>query len=670
MRIAIFAHSSNLGGAEYSLRYLVDLLRYRHEIEIFFPVITGSEPEYFRNSGITCHSLQAPRATPHFSSALLSYSKFDFGKIIPALAARNYDVAISNTSVILHGGLICRQLGIPHITWAHEDLSEKELRPSSIPPSEYISILEDLSDSLLACSHHTSRQYSNRLPRLVFEPYDYRIPESERLYSSDGDYVIQLIGVQMIRKNMHFAATAAKNLLLYGLKVRLDIIGSNNNGSNKIARILKKRGIPHRLIGFAPNPYEINQASKVVTMVSSLSEPYGLTIPESLSRGIPVIASDSGGPRELLSEECIYAVDNLDECTRKLILAFENYDDYVGASILRYQQLRSRKSPNDLIADLEKLLLDASAQVKLAGEQKIEIDTYIDRISKALSLNLTDEDILASIKSVSQIHEPNIDANIDALYEKEKNHPGTAVYNDISRFDVIPFTYSANMETLYKRGTGLALEILSTMHQPARIDMLCFTICGLHYLSKTLGRMPRLLAVGDGIGIDSIRLACCGFHVDYIDFSGSLMSKIAQENIAKANSFTFNQLALKHIDQPSGSYDAIVCFEVIEHVPSPPEFADFLAKYCKNEGYLFISECFNGIQDQWPTHLLSNEKYAGMLPFILCNHFRYTGMNEAFFGKPYVFKKMADVKPSDILKVLEDRRLALNYVRNQLDIGI
>ena len=117
-------------------------------------------------------------------------------------------------------------------------------------------------------------------------------------------------------------------------------------------------------------------------------------------------------------------------------------------------------------------------------------------------------------------------------------------------------------------------------------------------------------------------------------------------------------------------YDAVVCLEVIEHVPSPMAVADAISGYLEGDGLLFISECFNGIEDRWPTHLLSNEKFAGKLPLMLIRDFVFLAANRAPYGKPFVFRKRLAGEAINVNSPLLDRAGMVHLIKNQADIGL
>ena len=167
-----------------------------------------------------------------------------------------------------------------------------------------------------------------------------------------------------------------------------------------------------------------------------------------------------------------------------------------------------------------------------------------------------------------------------------------------------------------------------------------------------------------------MRLAAAGFSVDYMDYDGSKMAEIATLNfeLLRQKSAMFDNV--KVIRKVDKLYDVVICLEVIEHVGDPFDFAKDIAAYLDVEGELYISECFNGIEDRWPTHLLSNERYAGCLPFLMLDHFTFVTQNMIPLAKPYVFRKDNAAKDADqLINLLGNRTIFSQLFNNKFDIG-
>lgn len=670
MNILVFAHSGAPGGAENALRHLVGLLSGRHHVEIILPSAELGEAAYYQSLGIPCHVMGMPWSLPDFSSTLLHYSTIDFKDIAAILTRGQFDIAISNTIAILHGAIIAGRMGIPHVFYAHEYLDDEELLPTSISKASYLEIIEACSAGIVSCSQFVADQFpgSGLDPLRVLEPYDYSLEPIRRVFHPDSECVLQVIGAQSLRKNPQFAVTLVKALKLRGYDVGLNVFGSKHSASGRLERALLKRGINCHASDHVHDPYVANHDKRVATMICASTEPYGLVIPESLRRAVPVISTRSGGPQELLPEEFLYDYGNLDECVRKVEHVFARYDDHVDQAETLYRSLSARKTRDQISGKIDQTLNLILSTWQPAGPARLDI--LADRVATLLRPPVGADTIAHNISTVAMKQGFSWNAaSVSDLIREETAHPGAAVTTDLKRFEAVAYCMSSQMEALYRDGLGLAIELASTFNDPARLHVAAFIVCALEEMRRGLGRSPRILALGDEIGIDSLRLARCGFDVDYMDYERSAMSDIARLNF-EAGRIEHAETDIRIVSEVEATYDAIVCLEVIERVPHPEQFSEAISGYLGNGGLLFMSDCFNGIEHRWPTHLYSNERFAGALPFLLSRNFEFVGVNKMPFGKPFVFRKKSDGRSTSWSDILHNRFLVDHFVRNQLDIGI
>ncbi|HEY6333076.1 MAG TPA: class I SAM-dependent methyltransferase, partial [Blastocatellia bacterium] len=111
-------------------------------------------------------------------------------------------------------------------------------------------------------------------------------------------------------------------------------------------------------------------------------------------------------------------------------------------------------------------------------------------------------------------------------------------------------------------------------------------------------------------GTDSLVLARRRHRVTYFDLPGR-SSQFAR--------FRFTKAGLEHqigvissVDEiPAGKFDAVVCIEVLEHVPDPLGTMSNLHAALKIGGIALITESFESIGPDFPSHLPENFQYAG-----------------------------------------------------------
>ena len=636
------------------------------------PIVDSIEGRHYLGVGVKCYELRLPMCLPHFSSALVGGFSLNWQEIVNILSPEQYDLVISNTLAIFQGQVIADLLVLPHVTYVHEFLEDPELVPTSISSHSYIRMIESGSVGIMACSEMVLKQFSlnEQQPRIILAPFDFSQPAIDRNIPATTEKVLQVIGTESYRKNIRFAVNVSKALKVLGHSFRLDIVGGKNTASGQLDQLLRKRGIEFRRLPHQDDPYAINRDSHVITLVGSVTEPYGLTIAESLRMGIPVVASKCGGPTEILPESRLFALDDVHACARMLIAIWSDYDSACAQDRELYRQLNHNANSSNWTMRLESFLLVASSMAPSPQSgiqdllrltrQVVEIPLGLQEVAQSLAAVATRQGIESSYQDILQ------------LISLEQQQPGLAVTQDIHRFGVIPFGMSPAMDLLYREGLGLAIELAATFLSPERIQMAAFIACHLKQESISEGRELTILALGDGAGIDSLRLTNAGFSIDYMDYDQSNMAQVAAENFAFYSRAVADSVIKTPtiIDKVKRQYDAVVCLEVIEHVSDPESFINFIADCLRPGGVVYISECFNGIEDRWPTHLASNERYAGMLPLMMIQKFRLETFNRQLHGKPYVFRRCNPDQADSVLDLLGRREVLLDLIQQQLNIGI
>ena len=639
MNILIFSHTSSLGGAERALVDFVSLLIREHQVSVMLPSRDGELVDRLKSMRVKCGVLPTGFSLPNPASTLLHFCDAKIKELIGQLKNLNYDLVISNTIVTLLGMLIGRGLNIPCITYAHEYLfDEKDLAPHGCTDKFYLELISHLSNHLLCASEYVKSSFFNQDKCSVLYPFAPYL-EFNELQAPDvnlAPFSLLVVGTKSRRKNTHFAITVLKALRLRGKDVSLHIIGSDNSGSYKLAQQYSIRGEKNVFIHpHLSEPFKI--PGKKINLVCSYSEPFGLTISESLAMGIPIAASESGGPNEILPAEFIYAVDDVDQCVRVVEKIIDNYEEYSSLSKMQYLKVLEKNSLQSRMAKASKAIELAVLDFNNASKKDAPVD--LGGFEKILNPVITTEQIIKNISDISKGSSQPVSASqIHDLVKEEIKSPGFSVLRDINEFDVVPFGQSENMNHLYKNGIGLAIELLANIKDAAKQNMIAYIVLRLQELKLSIPN-PKILCLGDGLGVDSIILASSGFSVDYIDFDQSLMSRCAELNLKNAMESQNKELRLSILRTPDSPYDVIISLEVIEHVSDPRNFLKYINDNLKPGGLLFISECFDGIYDRWPTHLYLNEKFASTLPVLAAPFFKFEDVNTLPFGKPYLFSK-------------------------------
>lgn len=155
------------------------------------------------------------------------------------------------------------------------------------------------------------------------------------------------------------------------------------------------------------------------------------------------------------------------------------------------------------------------------------------------------------------------------------------------------------------------------------------------YLATALGPGQRILTIGDGIGGDSCHLAQCGHRVTYWD-PGEQCRGFARRLFAKCGQDVSILEDSQQIEP--GTYDVVLCLDVLEHVPDPPALVAQFADHLQPGGLLIVHAPFYFVSRRNATHLDCNRKYSGDLRRLYESHgFRLC--DGRLFWDPLVLQK-------------------------------
>ncbi len=205
-----------------------------------------------------------------------------------------------------------------------------------------------------------------------------------------------------------------------------------------------------------------------------------------------------------------------------------------------------------------------------------------------------------------------------ARLESERVRPGHSVADDFAKSGGPRYVWGPHMEAFYGETDAFIYELAVWNRNRMKAGLRRWT-------ERHLARQNRpldLLGIGDGLGFDCLHLARKQHRVTYFELPGK------GERFARAL-FERSGAAVAVLTDPEAigreAYDAITCFDVLEHVPDPPAMVWTLASHLRPGGLLYISAPFFMIHGGYPTHLKSNRKYSGRLAMYRAAGLRLVG---------------------------------------------
>ncbi|TWU25881.1 class I SAM-dependent methyltransferase [Bythopirellula polymerisocia] len=222
----------------------------------------------------------------------------------------------------------------------------------------------------------------------------------------------------------------------------------------------------------------------------------------------------------------------------------------------------------------------------------------------------------------------------------------------------IPYhEWSPDLEQFYATTDAFLYETLVWNRADLKNDMRRWIG---RYLSYSSSEPQRVLTFGDGLGIDAYYLAQLGHEVTYFDVSQQC-AKFARRIFEHGN---LNVTMIDNVEQiQQESYDAVLCLDVLEHVPNPSELVGWLSSAIRDAGKLIVHAPFHYIHSAVTTHLRSNRRYSGDFHTLYEPYGLYP-VDGKLFWNPLVFEKSETARSRRIPLQLNIGRMLLGIGRN------
>jgi SAM-dependent methyltransferase len=134
-----------------------------------------------------------------------------------------------------------------------------------------------------------------------------------------------------------------------------------------------------------------------------------------------------------------------------------------------------------------------------------------------------------------------------------------------------------------------------------------------------------VLEIGCGDGGNLLPFSEMGCHVVGVDIAASRI-KDAKSFFSEAHAKgTFYAQDISQIKELEGSFDVIICHDVLEHIDNKKQFISNLEKYLKPQGIVFMSfptwqMPFGGHQQICQSPILSHLPFVHLLPTTVYRH--------------------------------------------------
>lgn len=212
-------------------------------------------------------------------------------------------------------------------------------------------------------------------------------------------------------------------------------------------------------------------------------------------------------------------------------------------------------------------------------------------------------DQMASL--ISSVTGEGISRVCDRL-EFECKHPGRSVADDFEKRGGPRYVWGEHLEKFYGSTDAFLYELAVWNRNKLKSQL-------RRWVTRHMSQADRkldILSVGDGLGFDCVHFSKRKHRPTYFELPG-LSERFARTLFERGG---YNIPVITDPQAvPKEGFDVITCFDVLEHVPNPPEMVRTLASWLRPGGLLYISAPFYMILPWYPTHLRTSRRFAGSL---------------------------------------------------------
>lgn len=371
MKKILFLHSSSeLYGSDRSLLNLVkNLDREIFEIYVILPEEGPlvDEIKKIDNINLIIKPIAVLRRKNLNFKGLIKYIK-DFKESIfflkNIIRKNNIDVIYTNTSVVFPGGIIAKILKIKSIWHVREIISNKFER-------RFISIMINLfSDVIITNSRATANSITNNITnnkiKIIHNAIEVVKSNENNILIKDNNIMIGMAGRINRWKGQKLFIDMASQISKKYDNTRFLIAGDVYKGEDYILQDLKeyinekKMNEKVILLGQVKDMNAFYNSLDIFILPSIKPEPFGLVIIEAMNRKIPVIATNHGGPVEII-------------------------DDGINGYLVDFSDCKEMSEKVSILIDNKYIRKEIGDKAKEKVDKFFTLKTYVNEIEKIIS---------------------------------------------------------------------------------------------------------------------------------------------------------------------------------------------------------------------------------------------------------------------------------------------
>lgn len=229
------------------------------------------------------------------------------------LDREHFDVAISfleGMPLKMHA--MITDIADRNYSWVHCDLDTFRYEENQFRKGEEIAAYNKM-DAVVCVAKDTGKAFNKRFPeckapvKVIYNPIDsskiVRMSEDTQTTVEKKQFTISVVGRLTPQKKLDRVIRLARRIKDEGLLIKILIIGDGEL-KDKLKKTCEQLDVQDvvEFVGFQRNPYPHLRATNMLLSTSGY-EGFSLVICEAMALGIPVVATKTSGPMEILDND-------------------------------------------------------------------------------------------------------------------------------------------------------------------------------------------------------------------------------------------------------------------------------------------------------------------------------------------------------------------------------
>lgn len=319
MKILFVIHDNKKGGAAISFLELISEVRKKHEVFVLTPHKTGFLPDQLEQRGIRhmpahYYAWLVWEPANKVLKGMLKFAYYmaikvnvlEAKRIARLLNKEKFDLVHTNSSVVNFGGLLSKEMKIPHI-WHIRELPESFNLMPVISEEKMGRFFKEYSDRIVAIS----KTVGNRMKewtksdniKVIYNGISQEYDIKKEIFPKPGNVIRFLIAGNICKEKGQEDVILAANELCKQGNSDFHVSVAGNGNIEHLKRLTEEMNLQKHvtILGEVKDMKALRNQTDVEIMASKL-EPFGRVTIEAMRASNPIIGTATGGTVELVTE--------------------------------------------------------------------------------------------------------------------------------------------------------------------------------------------------------------------------------------------------------------------------------------------------------------------------------------------------------------------------------